>query len=438
MSELERSEELIHKYLDETASEEEVRELDQWIRASPDVARQFMRLSRLDGYLSEIHIEDRETRIHTKIQQGARLPLAKPRRLVSRPTLLALASAIILSLTLAALFVKMPRKEGPVIAKLLVVKHVDGNAISESTDLRLGDEVALAADSNAVVRYPDETRIQIRGGTSVKFEKTLVGGKGVLVQDGTIEARVSRQPAAAPFKVISQHAEMTVVGTKFLVFVSEMATSLEVDEGAVELQRTVDGQKQLVKAGEYIQATSDQSTLLEPRRKRHAQRSQSPAPIRAPATVVDTGLPANGSFEVDLDGDNVPDGWQEAGTFKLDSDLAHSGHSSATAHGPSNADYTYALNLTFKRGARYRVSAWIRTANVQFGEGARMRFTMERSVDQPHVTRWVRSENEWTQVFIEFVVPENLHPYRLDLQWSLKSANERVWFDDVVLEEITE
>jgi ferric-dicitrate binding protein FerR (iron transport regulator) len=436
MTEMERSEELIHKYLDETASEEEVRELDQWIRASPDVARQFVRLSRLDGYLSEIHIEDRETRIHTKIQQGARLPIPKKRRLASRPSLLALASVIILSLTLAALFIKMPRKEGPVIAKLLVVKHLDGNTISESTDLRLGDEVALTADSNAVVRYPDETRIQIRGGTSVKFEKTLAGGKGVLVQDGTIEAHVSRQPAAAPFKVISQHAEMTVVGTKFLVFVSEMATSLEVDEGAVELQRYVDGQKQMVKAGEFIQASSDQSLLFEPRRKVNAQAS-SRKPTKA-SVDSGNGLPLNGSFEFDLDSDNIPDGWQKVGTLHRDQSVAHSGQASARAHGPAPGDYTYALNLGFKRNTRYRLSAWIMTENVRFGEGARIRFVREKAGDHPDMSRWVVSNGDWTHVSIEFVVPENLNPYRVDLQWSLKSPDEKVWFDDVVLEELTE
>jgi len=110
------------------------------------------------------------------------------------------------------------------------------------------------AGGEASVKYPDETRIDLRPGTAIRV--TGPAGKSVRLDRGTIDAQVARQPAGQSVAFVTPHAEATVLGTRLTVTVTEEATRLEVAEGRVRLRRLSDGKAVDVAAGQFAVAAA--------------------------------------------------------------------------------------------------------------------------------------------------------------------------------------
>jgi hypothetical protein len=95
-------------------------------------------------------------------------------------------------------------------------------------------------DAEAVIEYPDGTRLVLGKDTSVtRLEQR--GGKQVHVAQGVLAAEVAKQPAGESMTFFSPTAEAKVLGTRLTLVVTRTSTRLEVREGRVRFVRTADG-----------------------------------------------------------------------------------------------------------------------------------------------------------------------------------------------------
>jgi len=114
-----------------------------------------------------------------------------------------------------------------------------------------GQGLELVGDhAVAVVVYPDRTRLEFDGDTVVTG---FFGGDGAAKQvhlsAGNVRAEVAKQPQNLPMTLKTANAEVVVLGTKFDLSGSALATYVETSEGAVRLTRAGDGQSIEVPAG---------------------------------------------------------------------------------------------------------------------------------------------------------------------------------------------
>jgi hypothetical protein len=110
-----------------------------------------------------------------------------------------------------------------------------------------GSRPALVA-----VKFPDATRLDLDGDTTIA---AVTERKTVALARGTLVATVAKQPAGKPFLFTTPLADVTVLGTQFLLAATPDSTRIEVREGRVKFARTTDGSSIEVTAGHYAIAT---------------------------------------------------------------------------------------------------------------------------------------------------------------------------------------
>jgi hypothetical protein len=102
------------------------------------------------------------------------------------------------------------------------------------------------------VKYLDSTRLELDGDTRIDG---INERRAVSVTRGTITAIVTKQPSGKPLLFSTPQAELTILGTQFLLAVSSESTRLEVREGRVRFVRSSDGLSVDVTAGHYAIAS---------------------------------------------------------------------------------------------------------------------------------------------------------------------------------------
>jgi hypothetical protein len=156
----------------------------------------------------------------------------------------------------------------PVIA---VVSRVYG-------DVRVGRRKAVAgerlspdeavevvgASSDAVLEFPDATRIELGADTLIERIVERAGKKSVVLTRGSAAAVVTKQAAGRAVGMTTPHAEVTVLGTQFSLQVSADSTRVEVKEGRVRMTRTADGASVELQSGTGAVAAKGQKLESKP------------------------------------------------------------------------------------------------------------------------------------------------------------------------------
>ncbi len=109
-------------------------------------------------------------------------------------------------------------------------------------DIRAGDTIETRQGQKAALQYNgEETLISISEKTEITVDEED-GAKRITLEKGEVECKVAPQPVNADMVLITPHAEIKVVGTKFRVFVDKRgnATSAEVEEGKIHITRKED------------------------------------------------------------------------------------------------------------------------------------------------------------------------------------------------------
>ncbi len=143
---------------------------------------------------------------------------------------------------------------------------------------------------------------------------------------------------------------------------------------------------------------------------------------------------ANSSFE-DIE-NGLPRGWkpevwQPAADLGTDS-IAHSGKQSVRISSLAGGDASWAFVVPVHPFSRYRLSGWIRTANVQSlgGKGALLNLHNL----QPLQTRALSGTHEWTRVELVFESQANDAVQVNCLLGGWGRVKGSAWFDDIELE----
>jgi len=275
-----RVEELTLKLADEAIDETELTELRQLVVADDDARRRHVQVLEIEAALrggyAGVDVTDAvmgaiKQRVEERIEEGVMksvrrlaptqvwgtraggrkpsfLPLIKQRRTW---TVTALAACALLGLGLLIRF---------------QFQHLTPQATGQSADIRIqgiqrgvrvgrgdlqipvfegralqaGETVAtLEETSRATIVYKDGSQLELAGIAEVMIEPESIGsflsgrGRSVLIQRGVSEIYVSPQGVSAKMAVLTPHAMLEVVGTRFKVAVEQRLTRVDVREGRV-------------------------------------------------------------------------------------------------------------------------------------------------------------------------------------------------------------
>lgn len=204
--------------------------------------------------------------------------------------------------------------------------------------------------------------------------------------------------------------------------------TLQVDRGGVRFTLRPYG----------VAVLSDDETFVDQRKDFSAEWRDRPSAADLAARLTEPGNGVkNGGFEVDADGDFIPDLWSVnvplGGT--LTDTQARSGRFSLALTSDSAEAATLAVQrrVDVQSGRGYRLSAWFRTAD----DGVEARAYCEWNIDGRFHSRcpaWIPATDQWQQVVVEFEgTPDPGGAAYAVVQ--MRGAGT-VWFDDVLLEEI--
>jgi len=220
--------ELIARYLDDTASEEEMKRLNGLLVTSADVRANFLSAIEQAVALGQgLGVKPQEAGIRNTI------PFLK---------LLVVAACMAFFVTISYFFWPHPMAE-------ITAFHGEYEVPSDPK-LSSGDTLkTIGSASFLEFQFQDGTEVRLAGNTVA----TVTEGpqKRLVVHRGSASLDVEPQPVGAPLIVVTPTAELTVRGTSFGVHAAGDKTQLEVAEGAVDFKRLVDGRSVRVGAGEY-------------------------------------------------------------------------------------------------------------------------------------------------------------------------------------------
>jgi ferric-dicitrate binding protein FerR (iron transport regulator) len=240
------SDELIARYLDEIAGDEEHAELDRLLREDPAAAAAFARDSRRDHALAALFREERAI-----AGVAAKVPARHLRFLAGAAAAAALVALLLLF-----------RGPGPTAA----IVSLEGQVTLARGPARAGLEL-VPGDRLATARgwvtlgYADGTRLILGPGSALVLEGARTAKRAALLS-GRLEASVVPQEEGGSLTLATPHAEARVLGTRFTLSVTAASTRLSVLEGRVRLTRLCDSGSVEVAGGEAAAADSSPRTRL--------------------------------------------------------------------------------------------------------------------------------------------------------------------------------
>lgn len=118
-----------------------------------------------------------------------------------------------------------------------------------------GETLSTGRDGYLSIRYPDGSRVELAGDTTLNKVADGPAGKAAQLDAGMIFVDAVKQPAGRPMVISTVQADATVLGTQFVLSASAGLTRLDVREGRVKFTRMPDGVSSVVvRAGHYATA----------------------------------------------------------------------------------------------------------------------------------------------------------------------------------------
>jgi hypothetical protein len=130
-----------------------------------------------------------------------------------------------------------------------------GEAGESGKGIASGRTLATGRNGYASIRYPDGSRIELGGETTLARIVEGPGGKSAQLEQGILMVDAAKQPAGRPLAISTAQAESQVVGTQFVLQAAPTFTRLDVREGRVKFTRLPQGVSSvMVSAGHYAVA----------------------------------------------------------------------------------------------------------------------------------------------------------------------------------------
>ncbi|MBA4388523.1 MAG: hypothetical protein C0404_11115 [Verrucomicrobia bacterium] len=265
--ESDRLADLVESYLAGELSAREGEVLAEELRASTASCARFWQIAQEVTLLRSVLQEARgelvaeEFGVRDVVMMAQSAPAARAKTAFStRRVALALAASV--AILLAGSYFAFQSLDQPAGAS--------GNTVG--LNLRSGDVVRAPMGETVTIAYKGEKSwLQLAGGSSLRIEGDLKQKQARLLS-GSVLARTSHQADGRSFRITTQHAEMTAVGTIFSAAVDSGATRLSVQEGAVFFMPVSGGRGERIERGVVAIVKVGQSGVAVPGRvaKRHS------------------------------------------------------------------------------------------------------------------------------------------------------------------------
>jgi len=194
-----------------------------------------------------------------------------------------------------------------------VLEVIEGSVawIGESaTPLQVGQAVPAGGAletrgprSLVVLKLDDGSRIELRPETRLERIQGTGEQKSLTLSQGTMVATIAKQSPPRSIVFLTPHAELTVLGTRFLLEVSTDATRLDLEEGRIRNRRLSDGKVLEVLANHSVTTARSGPLVARPLPTvRSFQDGVSPAPDYSGTrdTSIASGAPTTASGTQDL------------------------------------------------------------------------------------------------------------------------------------------
>ncbi len=194
--------------------------------------------------------------------------LVFPSRRLLRPVLAAAAALLIVAgiwianrqPSSAATEWRLADTEG----RLVVTRDGRTFAAASGTFLQDGDRLAAHDAARATLMLEDTSTGSARFLLSQTALLTVSADKHaprLRLESGRLEALVEPRTTAQPLTIETLHAELTVLGTRFIALSDSHSTRARVTEGRIRMTRLSDGQSVEIEADHYAVATADLGRL---------------------------------------------------------------------------------------------------------------------------------------------------------------------------------
>lgn len=122
--------------------------------------------------------------------------------------------------------------------------------------LRPGAGVRTAGDgSEMVLEYADRTLLRLGARTEVRLEAAAqAGGRQLFVTRGVVTATVAPRSGVVAMQMSTPHAEIRVMGTRFVASVEPESTRVDVVRGEVQVRSLMTNRAVHLRAGQYVVA----------------------------------------------------------------------------------------------------------------------------------------------------------------------------------------
>jgi ferric-dicitrate binding protein FerR (iron transport regulator) len=267
---------LLARYLDGTASPEELAELDRRLINDPATARQLLGAAGDDLAIRRA-LSAKAAALPSAVDVSTAAPRPVRRGWFIGPRVAWAAAAAVM--LLAGSWYVATRSSEP--APTLVVdpstaKSVDPSPVRVATLTSVGTGVTVerngrtevipaggvltasdrirtgATDGTQFAFADDGTSVRVQPSSTVGVSLEAAGGKRLDLAAGAVTCDVARQQPGKPLVVQASSAQVVVVGTKFTVRTAGQLSQIEVEHGTVRVTRLGDGASVDVSAGEFV------------------------------------------------------------------------------------------------------------------------------------------------------------------------------------------
>ena len=274
--------ELIELVLQETASDEQRRQLHARLLANAEDRRLYLHRLNLHSALRRQFAYDVEEESPAQPDAASsgrdsdNVPRAPTTRL-ARWSWAAVAAVVVV--LVAGVYLLRPNAE-PQIATITEVNGVlqwtgDGGRVARDLEvgspLRGGTLESLSADSWAVLTFRDGSTVTVSGKSVLTISEDQQ--KEMHLREGSVSASVVPQPDGQPMLIHTPTAKLEVLGTQLNVDARQTSTTLRVNEGRVRVTRLADGSVAEVSADHEVVVSASRLTDFKVRRRPESVRS---------------------------------------------------------------------------------------------------------------------------------------------------------------------
>lgn len=262
-----RGQELIAAYLDDSISEAETLELNSWLRADADHVKRFVLANVREDQIRKVVVSSVTLNTATAEYQSQHARILQRHAWSRRVWKYAAATILVFVVIWFAVpranpksLITLVQASGPVSLR----KDANGKDGGESVEylkvdaqLEAGTIVVDGVGSRAKFAFVDGSTIELSGGS----ELTVGNGEGkqLYLRRGTLLASILVQPVKYPLRIQTPTAEATMQKTSFALNARDEDTFLRVKNGSVDLRRLADQRSLTVSSREQARAGSNES-----------------------------------------------------------------------------------------------------------------------------------------------------------------------------------